>query len=103
MVQKQISLRELQRAVAIEKTKLRKMQERERLQRELKQLRGAGRTDIAGRIGRGFVILSKKAGSVAMKQARLIRERQIEESKRTKKKGGRSLTGRDDIFAPLDF
>jgi len=86
MKKKQISLKQLQRAIAKERVRLNSLSKRENLEKELKQLRRSGRTDFAGRIGRGFVILSKKAGGIAMKQARLIRNRQIEESKMINKK-----------------
>ncbi len=99
---RRISLKQLQREVDKERSKIRSMQKRENLQRELKKLRRAGRTDVAGRIGRGFLVISKKTGKAAVKQARLIRERQIKEAKRTKGRRG-TLSGRDDIFAPLDF
>jgi len=100
---KQMSLKKLKTEIARERLKVRRLDERARLQKQLKDLRMAGRTDIAGRIGRGFVILGKKAGKATMKQARLIRERQLDEAKRTKKRGGGGFTGQDNIFRPLDF
>jgi len=100
---KRISLRQLQREVAIERSKARKLEQRQRLEAQLKQLRTSGRSDVPGRIKRGFVILARKAGGAVVKQARLIRQRQIEETKRTNKRRRRSLTGRDNRFAPLDF
>ena len=103
MVKRQISLKQLQRAVAIERERIRKAQERSRLESELRQLRGSRMDDAKSRIGRGFKILTRKARVAAMKQARLIRERQIQESKKPKRKGGGVFR---DSFAPsssLDF
>ncbi len=98
---KEMTLRELQRAVASEKKKANTLQMKRKLALQLRQLKSSGRSDISGRIKRGFVILTKKTGGAIVRQARLIRERQIQQSKRPKKKGG--LTGRDNVFGPLDF
>ncbi len=103
MVRRTPSLASIKRQIAIEKSKVFKATERSRLESELRQLRRSGRTDVAGRIGRGLVIIGKKTGKVVLKQAQLMRERQIREAKRTKKRGRGGLTGRDDMFAPLDF
>lgn len=102
---KQISLKQLQRAIAFERTKLARLSERQRLEKELRDLQSSGRTDVRGRIGRGFVILSKKAGRGIKRQAVLIRERQIQQAK-TIKKGRRRTQRRQESFAPsgaLDF
>ena len=103
MVRRTSSLASIKRQIAIERAKVSKATERTRLESELRQLRRSGRTDVAGRIGRGLVILGKKAGKAALKQAQLIKEQQIREVKRTRKRGRGGLTGRDDMFAPLDF
>ncbi len=103
MVQRKISLKQLQRVVARERFKVASLSKREKLERELRMLKRSGRTDIGGRVGRGFVILSKKVGKVALKQAQLIRERQIQEARRTKKKTRGRLTGGFDPLGSLDF
>lgn len=103
VTKKQLTLNQLRRAIAMEKERKRKAMERIRLQMELKQLRSSGRSDVARRIGRGFVILSKKVGSVAMKQAKLIRERQLREEKTMKKRKKSNLVGMDDMFGPPGF
>lgn len=97
---KQISLKELQRVVARERAKIASLSKRKKLELELKQLRGAGRSDVGGRIKRGFVILSKKAGSAALKQARLIKERQLQQAKKPKRK---MQGGGFDPMGSLDF
>ncbi len=105
MVDKELTTEQLRSMVSAEKAKLASRAERQRLQTELRQLKTSGRADTAGRIGRGFAILRKKAGAAVIKQARAIRERQIVEEKRRKKtrrKGG-ALIGQDSMFAPLDF
>lgn len=108
------SLDSLKRQIATERAKFSMASERIRLERELKQLKRSGKTDVAARIGRGFVILSKKTGKVTLKlgkkvgkatlkQAQLMRAQQIREAKRTRKRGRGGLAGMDNIFAPLDF
>lgn len=97
------NLDSLKRQIARERAKFSKASERIRLERELKQLRRSGRSDVAARIGRGLVILGKKTGKAALKQAQLMRAQQIREAKRTRKRGRGGLAGMDNIFAPLDF
>ncbi len=102
MAQNKISLKQLQRAVAREKSRIRVFQERGKLERQLKELRASGKTDVVGRIGRGFKVLSKKVGNAAMRQGSLIRERQIQEAKRSKKKRRGMVSGFDPLGS-LDF
>ena len=83
---KKPTLKQLQKEIAHEKRELKQLQERERLERKLKRLKESKRNDIPGRIGRGLGVLSKKAGKVIVKQAHNMRDRQIEEEKRNKKK-----------------
>lgn len=108
------SLDSLKRQIARERAKFSKASERIKLERELRQLKSSGRSDVAARIGRGFVVLSKKTGKATLKlgkktvkatlkQAQLMRARQIREAKRTRKRGKGGLAGMDNIFAPLDF
>ena len=60
MVTKQISLKRLKLAIVKERFKTKMASERRELEMELKQLR-SGRSDkLLKRLGRGFVILSKK-------------------------------------------
>lgn len=115
MVDRRPSIASLRRQIAKQKAKVSKLDERADLQRQLNQLKSAGRTDVRARIGRGFRRLSRGAGKVVLKQAKvagratlkqaqLIRDRQIREAKATRKKRrGGGLTGTDSIFAPLDF
>ena len=97
MVKKILTNKQLRRAIDMERARIKKIKERDALERQLKNLRSSGRTDVAGRIGRGFVVLSKKAGSAALKQAKLIRERQIEDDARRKKKKKKS----NGVFDPI--
>ena len=98
MVQKTLSISQLRSEIAKERARL--VRERIILQRTLKTLKRGGRTDFAGRIGRGLKILGKKAGSAALKQGRLIRARQIQEAKSIKGKKKGSSFG---PMGPLDF
>ena len=61
---KQISLKQLQKIVAKEKKKVGTVEERERLEKELRELRAGKSTKLLKRLGRGFVVLTKK-GAVA--------------------------------------
>ena len=99
MVQKNRSLSVLRRAVARERARVTALQTRRGLERKLRMLKRSGRTDVLGRIGRGFVILSKKVGGATLKQARLIRERQIREAKTIRKRGRRTTS--DGFFDPI--
>lgn len=60
MVNKRISLKELQRAVARARAKAKTASERIQLERELKALREGTNIKLLRRLGRGFVILTKK-------------------------------------------
>ncbi len=133
MVQRRISLKQLQRAIAKERAKAKTASERAELERELRQLRAGTSAKLLKRFGRGFVILTQKGAKatgrgivkarkfaeesgagegldirlrssisqpprrpVRMKPRRIKRRRAVRKVQRT-------LTGRDDMFAPLDF
>ncbi len=81
MVRRPPSLASIKRQIAIERSKISRASERTTLERELKELRRGGRTDIAARIGRGALILGKKVGKATLKQAQLIKAEQIREAK----------------------
>ena len=53
------------------------------------------------RFGRGFKVLAKGAGKIIIKQGRLIKERDIQESKRKGKKKGFGVSDFDPL--KLDF
>jgi hypothetical protein len=60
MVKKGLSLKELQSLVTREKSKAKTIVERRKLEKELKDLRAGTNTKLLKRLGRGFVILTKK-------------------------------------------
>ncbi len=101
MVQK--SLKELQEEVNKERTKLNEIRKRELLNLELKKLKSRQKNDALTRVGRGLKIIGKKtaksAGRFAKQRFEAIKEQQILENKRLKKrkKGSPAF----DPFAPL--
>lgn len=97
----QKSINQLQREVAKEQSKIDNMRKRQSLNLKLKQLKSESDTRVATRIGRGFLILSKKAGKATLKQAKLLRERQIAEEKRSSKR--KSRTPSPSAFGPPGF
>ncbi len=74
MAIKQISLKELQGAIAREREKAKTFEERRELERELRELRAGQSTKLLKRLGRGFVILTKKTAVAAGKGAKTIQE-----------------------------
>ncbi len=60
MVRKRLTLADLKKAVARAKKKASTAQERAQLESELKQLQAGTSTKLLKRLGRGFVILTKK-------------------------------------------
>ena len=102
-----------QLAVSKQKSKIVKARfdvesEKRKIKRELfllkhsKALRiGGGAIKVGTRFGRGFKILAKGTGKAILKQGRLIKERQIQESKRKGKK--KSFGVRDFDPLALDF
>ena len=101
MVQK--SLKELQEEVNKERVKLNEIKKRELLNLELKKLKSRQKNDALTRVGRGLKIIgkasAKTAGKFAKERFKAIREQQILEQKRLKKrkKGSPAF----DIFTPL--
>lgn len=65
----QISLRQLQKQITIERKKAKTIEEKRELERELKRLREGKSTKVLKRFGRGFVILSKKGAKAIGKGA----------------------------------
>ncbi len=92
MVNKQLTISQLESEIAKERSKAEKIRKRLILQSTLKSLKRSGRTDFTGRIGRGLIILGKKTGGAVLKQGRLIRARQIEEAKSMKGKKKKGFT-----------
>jgi len=74
MEKKQISLKQLQAAVSKERSKAKTAEERRKLERELKELRAGQSTKILKRLGRGFVVLSKKTGKAAAAGAKVVQK-----------------------------
>lgn len=114
---KQLSIQQLKSLIAKERARLAKVQQRERLQTELRELQVGQRTGVrlVRRLGRGLKITGKKVGGALARQAKRIAEQQerqrIAESKirrRTKlPKRRKARRPRDEgglgIMAPLDF
>ena len=71
--------------------------EKRKLKRELFLLKNP----TVSRLGRGFKVLAKGAGKIIIKQGRLIKERDIQESKRKGKKKGFGVSDFDPL--KLDF
>ncbi len=77
MVQKQLSLKDLEKAVKIERAKAKTSAQRAELQKELKQLRAGTSTKLLKRLGRGFGVLAKKGAKATgkgIKEARKFAE-----------------------------
>ena len=71
--------------------------EKRKLKKELFLLKNP----TAARLGRGFKVLAKGAGKIIIKQGRLIKERDVQESKRRGKKKGFATSDFDPL--KLDF
>ena len=91
-------LKELRRQLAVSRKKAKIIRarfdvesEKTKLKRELFLLKHP----TATRLGRGFKILAKGAGRVIAKQAVLIKERQVREAKKPRKKRSSSGSGFD--------
>lgn len=72
MVKKRLTLKELQTAVASEKKKAKTAQEIMLLERELKELRAGSNQKLLKRLGRGFVVLTKKGAKVTGRGIRAV-------------------------------
>ena len=84
-------LADLRRQLAVSKKKAKIVKakfdiesEKRKLKKELFLLKNP----TAARLGRGFKVLAKGAGKALIKQGRLIKERDVQESKRKGKKKG---------------
>lgn len=103
-------LEKLRKEIASEKVKVRRasilskgIDEKKKLKRQLIELQNPRKFIFGRRIGRGFKILAKKTGRGLLKQARLIKERQLKEARESKKSKKKSRGGDFDIFTPIDF
>jgi hypothetical protein len=67
MVKKRMTLKQLKMAVAKEKKKSGTISERQKLERQLKELRAGPGSKLIKRVGKGFVILSKKGAKATGK------------------------------------
>lgn len=118
MVKKQITMKALRRELVNERRKAKFSLKRSEIESELRELRISPNRKFLKRLGRGFVVLTKKGAEATgrgIRQARKFAEesgagrgldidfkRPSPKKRRIKSKRRDSLE-RNDIFSPLDF